>query len=167
MLTVLFLAEKINRWKLFFKSASLHFSHAWKICILEKQTTEVILVGWFGKCQSIKRVGDRQTFRARIRLCFSFRLARRNVITKRNGNLEPDLGFNTLEANENDGDTVVRSDPRYFALLSCWKHSKVCQILNISLKFMLKLYNNSLQCKSKAHLSHIDGFHVTSSPPCW
>ena len=60
MLTVLFLAEKINRWKLFFKSASLHFSHAWKICILEKQVTEVILVGWFGKCQSIKTVGGRR-----------------------------------------------------------------------------------------------------------
>ena len=41
MLTVLILAEKINRWNLFFKSASLPFSHAWKICILEKQGSEV------------------------------------------------------------------------------------------------------------------------------
>ena len=31
-----------------------------KICILEKQATEVILVGWFGKCQSIKKVGGRR-----------------------------------------------------------------------------------------------------------
>ena len=30
-------------------------SYAWKICILQKQATEVIVIGWFGngKCQSI------------------------------------------------------------------------------------------------------------------
>ena len=86
MLTVLFLAEKINRQKLFFKSASLNFSHAWKICILEKQATEVILVGWFGKCQSIKKVGGRRFVEGLFQVQFSFCLARRNVITKRNEN---------------------------------------------------------------------------------
>ena len=88
MLTVLFLAEKINRQKLFFKSASLHFSHAWKICILEKQATEVILVGWFGKCQSIKKVGGRRFVEGLYQALFSFRHARRNVIytKKRNEN---------------------------------------------------------------------------------
>ena len=30
------------------------------IVLLEKQATEVILVGWFGKCQSIKKVGGRR-----------------------------------------------------------------------------------------------------------
>ena len=64
----------------------LHFFHAWKICILEKQTTEVILVGWFGKCQSIKKVGGRRFVEGLSQALFSFRLARRNVITKRNEN---------------------------------------------------------------------------------
>ena len=86
MLTVLFLAKKITRYKLFFKSASLHFSHAWKICILEKQATEVILVGWCGKCQSIKKVGSRRFVEGLYQALFSFRLACRNIITKRNEN---------------------------------------------------------------------------------
>ena len=84
--TVLFLGEKNQKIKAIFKSASLHFSHAWKICILEKQATEVILVGWFGKCQSIKKVGGRRFVEGLYEALFSFRLARRHVITKRNEN---------------------------------------------------------------------------------
>jgi len=61
-------------------------SHAWKICILEKQATEVILVGWFSKCQSIKKVDGRRFVEGLYQALFSFRLARRNVITKRNEN---------------------------------------------------------------------------------
>ena len=82
MLTVLFLVEKIKREKLFFKSASLRFSHVSKICILKKQVTEVVLVGWFGKCQSIKKVGGRLFVEGLYQDLFSFRLARRNVIYK-------------------------------------------------------------------------------------
>ena len=80
------------RWKnqqikaIFFKSPSLHFSHVWKICIPEKQATEVILVGWFGKCQSIKKVGGRRFVEGLYEALFSFHLARRNVITKRSEN---------------------------------------------------------------------------------
>ena len=48
----------------FFKSASLHFSHAWKICILDKQATEVILVGF--RQMSINQKSGRQTFRGRF-----------------------------------------------------------------------------------------------------
>ena len=62
-------------------------SHAWKICILEKKGTEVILVGWFSKCQSIKKVGGRRFVEGLYQALFSFRLARRNVITKGNENL--------------------------------------------------------------------------------
>ena len=82
----------IFRWKkstdksYFFKSASLHFSHVWKICIPEKQETEVILVGWFGKCQSIKKVGGRCFVEGLYQALFSFGHSRRNVITKRNEN---------------------------------------------------------------------------------
>ena len=61
---------------------SLPFSHAWNICILEKQATKVILVGWFGKCQSIIKVGGRRFVEGLYQALFSFRLARRNVILK-------------------------------------------------------------------------------------
>ena len=73
VLTVLFLAEKTDK-SYFFNTASLHFSNAWKICILEKQATEVILVGWFGKCQSIKKVGADVSKKVCIRLSFRFAL---------------------------------------------------------------------------------------------
>ena len=69
VLTVLFLVKKLEGKSYFFKSASLQFSHVWTICILKKQGTEVILVGWCfveGLYQAL----------------FSFRLARRNVIYK-------------------------------------------------------------------------------------
>ena len=72
-------------------SARLHFSHSWKICILEKQATEVILVGWFGKCQSIKKVGGRRFVKGFYQALFSFRLVRRNVIFKAKKKIEPDL----------------------------------------------------------------------------
>ena len=52
------------------------------MCILKKQGTEVILVGWFGKCQSIKKVGGRRFVEGLYQALFSFRLARRNVIYK-------------------------------------------------------------------------------------
>ena len=54
VLTVLFLAEKINRQKLL----SAFFSRV-KNLHTRKQATEVILVGLFGKFQSIKKVGGR------------------------------------------------------------------------------------------------------------
>ena len=82
VLTVLFLVSKIKRWKLFFKSASLQFSHVWKICILKKQVAEVILVGWFSKCQSTKKVGDRRL----VKLSFRFALPAGMLFTKRNEN---------------------------------------------------------------------------------
>ena len=44
--------------------------------------TEVILVGWFGKCQSIKKVGGRRFIEGLYQDLFSFRHARRNVIFK-------------------------------------------------------------------------------------
>ena len=50
-------------------------------CILKKQATEVILVGSFRKCQSIKKVGGRR-FVGLYQALFSFRLARQNVIYK-------------------------------------------------------------------------------------
>ena len=53
-----------------------------KICILEKQATEVILVGWFGKCQSIKKVGGRRFVEGLYQVLFSFHYAHRNVIYK-------------------------------------------------------------------------------------
>ena len=82
MLTVLFLLEKIKREKLyFFKSASLHFSYVRKICILTKQAKELILVSWFGNCQSIKKVGGRRVG-GLYQAVSSFRLACRNVIYK-------------------------------------------------------------------------------------
>ena len=43
---------------------------------------EVILVGWFGKCQSIKKVGGRRFVEGLYQALFSFRHARRNVIYK-------------------------------------------------------------------------------------
>ena len=54
--------------------------------ILEKQATEVILVGWFGKCQSIRKVSGRRFVEGLYQALFSFRLARWNIITKRNEN---------------------------------------------------------------------------------
>ena len=69
----------------------LHFSHVWKICIQKKQATEVVLVGWFGKCQSIKKVGGRRFVEGLYQALFSFRLARRNVIFKAKRKIEPDL----------------------------------------------------------------------------
>ena len=44
------------------------------------------MVGWFGKCQSIRKVGGRRFVEGLYQALFSFRLARRNVITKRNEN---------------------------------------------------------------------------------
>ena len=44
---------------------------------------EVILVGWFGKCQSIKKVGGRRFVEGLYQALFSFRLARRTVISSR------------------------------------------------------------------------------------
>ena len=41
--------------KLFFKSARMQFPHVWKICVLKKQITDVILIGRFSNCQSIKK----------------------------------------------------------------------------------------------------------------
>ena len=82
MLTVLFLVERIRREKLFFKSTSLHCPHVWKICILKKQVMEVILVDWFAKCQSIKKVGGRRFVEGLYQALFLFCLARRNVIYK-------------------------------------------------------------------------------------
>ena len=65
MLTVLFLVEKIKREKLFFKSASLHFSHVWKICILKK-TSNGSSFGWLIRQMSINQKSGRQTFRRRF-----------------------------------------------------------------------------------------------------
>ena len=44
-----------------------------KICILKKQATEVILVGWFSKCQSIKKVSGRRFIKGLYHVLFSFR----------------------------------------------------------------------------------------------
>ena len=82
VLTVLFLVKKLEGKSYFFKSASVQFSHVWTICILKKQGTEVILVGWFSKWQSIKKVGGRRFVEGLYKALFSFRLARRNVIYK-------------------------------------------------------------------------------------
>ena len=82
VLTVLFLVKKLEGKSYFFKSASVQFSHVWTICILKKQGTEVILVGWFSKWQSIKKVGGRRFAEGLYQALFSFRLARRNVIYK-------------------------------------------------------------------------------------
>ena len=43
---------------------------------------EVILVGWFSKCQSIKKVGDRRFVEGLYQALFSFRLVRQKVIYK-------------------------------------------------------------------------------------
>ena len=43
---------------------------------------EVILAGWFRKCQSIKKVGGRRFAEGLYQALFSFRFARRNVIYK-------------------------------------------------------------------------------------
>ena len=43
---------------------------------------EVILVGWFRKCQSIKKVGGRRFAEGLYQALISFRFARRNVIYK-------------------------------------------------------------------------------------
>ena len=48
----------------------------------KKQAPEVILVGWFSKCQSIKKVGGRRFVEGLYQALFSFCLARRNVIYK-------------------------------------------------------------------------------------
>ena len=47
-----------------------------------KQATEVILVGLFGKCQSIKKMGGRRFVEGLYQAVFSFHLGRRNVIFK-------------------------------------------------------------------------------------
>ena len=61
---------------------SLQFFHVWKICILKKQATDAVLVGWFSKHQSIKKVGRRRFAEGLYQALFSFRLAHRNVIYK-------------------------------------------------------------------------------------
>ena len=45
----------------------------------KNQATEVILVGWFSKCQSFKKVGGRRFLEGLYQCLCSFRLARRNV----------------------------------------------------------------------------------------
>ena len=55
-----------ENWGKLPRKFGLHFSHVWKICILKKQATEVVLVGWFGKCQSMKKVGWRRFFNRRF-----------------------------------------------------------------------------------------------------
>ena len=68
---VLLLVEK--KIKGFFKSAHLHFSLVWNIYIPKKYATEVILVGWFSKCQSIKKVSGRRFIKGLYHVLFSFR----------------------------------------------------------------------------------------------
>ena len=65
MPTVLFLVEKIESQKLFFKSASLHFSHVWKICILKK-TSNGNNFGWLIRQMSINQKSGRKMFRRRF-----------------------------------------------------------------------------------------------------
>ena len=48
----------------------------------KKYATEVILVRWFGKCQSNEKVGSRRFVEGLYQALFSFRLCRRNVIYK-------------------------------------------------------------------------------------
>ena len=79
-----------NRGKLP-RKFGLHFSLVWKICALKRQATEVVLVGWFGKCQSIKKVGGRRFVEGLYQALLSFHLAHRNVICKAKRKIEPDL----------------------------------------------------------------------------
>ena len=60
----------------------------WKIyCDDHFSLSEVILVGWFSKCQSIKKVGaDVSQKKVCIRLSFRFALLARMLFTKRNEN---------------------------------------------------------------------------------
>ena len=60
----------------------------WKIyCDDHSSLSEVILVGWFCKCQSIKKVGaDVSQKKVCIRLSFRFALLVRMLFTKRNEN---------------------------------------------------------------------------------
>ena len=60
----------------------------WKIyCDHHFSLSEVILVGWFSKCQSIKKVGaDVSQKKVCIRLSFRFALLARMLFTKRNEN---------------------------------------------------------------------------------
>ena len=53
-----------------------------KFAYQKKHAAEVILVGSFGKCQSIKKVGSRRFPEGLYQALFSFCLARRNVIYK-------------------------------------------------------------------------------------
>ena len=48
----------------------------------KQKETEVILVGWFNECQSIKKVGGRCFIEGLYETLFLFCLARRNVIYK-------------------------------------------------------------------------------------
>ena len=149
-----FLLKKLTDRSYFFKSASLHFSHAWKICILEKQATEVILIGWFGKCQSIKKVGGRHFVKGLYQALFSFRLARRNVFSKRNEN----RAWSQVRCGRKS--EIVR----YFQGRLCDKIGLLCDFFRANLhcftrfqrrKTTLMLFNRQFECKGIIkHLFH-------------
>ena len=65
VLTVWFLVEKIKRSKLFFKSASLHFSHVWKKK-KQKQNSKGSNFACLIRQMSINQKIGRKTFRGRF-----------------------------------------------------------------------------------------------------
>ena len=82
-LTILFLAEKFKRYTAIFKFA---FFPRMKNLHTIKTKLEVILIGYFGKWQSIKKVGGRRFVEGLYQGLFSFALPARMLFTKRNEN---------------------------------------------------------------------------------